>query len=145
MSLSIISGVLAFVLWCTTDTSLKPDHVRSSNGRITFWGTISIVFVQLVIWTLVGFFAAWIVPHLPRFFLAGWRFPVTLLGSSIVQWFALLMIIQYLWTILRPTLSTAVVAMMAMFGSQWAKRELDNAPGPQISVGQKLLKRGAGK
>jgi hypothetical protein len=50
MSLSVISGVLAFVLWCTTDTTLKhlkPDHVRDSNGKTTFWGILSIFLVHL--------------------------------------------------------------------------------------------------
>jgi hypothetical protein len=47
MSLSIISGVLAFVLWCTTDTTLKPDHVRDSNGKTTFWEILSIFLVHL--------------------------------------------------------------------------------------------------
>ena len=128
MSLSIISGVLAFVLWCTTDTSLKPDHVRDSNGKTTFWGILSILLVQIVLWTLFGLFSAWIVPHLPNFFLKGWRFPVTLFVSSGFQWFALFMILQYVWTIARATLSTAGVVAMAKLGSQWAKQALDDAP-----------------
>ena len=122
MSVSIFSAFLAFVLWCVADTSLKPDHIRNSNGKITSWGVLSIVIVQIILWTLVGFIAAWSVPHLPRFFLTGWRFFVTVVASSILQWFALFMILQYVWTILRPTLSTAVVAIMASLGSQWAKR-----------------------
>src|SRR5271169_1593723 len=105
MYVSILGGIVAFVLWRVTDTSLKPDHVRNSNGRITSWGVLLIVLVQIVLWTLVGFFAAWIVPHLPRFLLTGWRFSVTVVVSSILQWFALLMILQYVWTITRATLS----------------------------------------
>jgi len=103
--------------------------VRHSNGRITFWGILSIVLVQVVLWTLVGLFAVWIVPHLPRFFLMGWKLPVMVFASSILQWFALLMILQYVWTIARATLSTAGVALMARFGSQRAKQVLDDAPG----------------
>ena len=126
MHLSILGGIVAFALWCVTDTSLKPDHVGNSDGRITSWGILSIALVQIVLWTLVGFFAAWIVPHLPRFLLTGWSFPLTVFGSSILQWFALLMILQYVWTIARATLSTVVVALLARLGSQWAKRALDD-------------------
>jgi hypothetical protein len=122
---SILSGIVAFLLWCVTDTSLKRDHVRNPNGEITIWGVLSIVLVQIVLWTMVGFFAVWILPHLPQFLLTGWRFPITIFGSSILQWFALLMILQYVWTITRTTLSTAVVAVMAKSGSQRAKKALD--------------------
>jgi hypothetical protein len=150
---SILGGIVAFVLWCVTDTTLKPDHARDSNGRLTSWGVLSIVTVQILLWTLVGFFAAWIVPHLPPFFLTGWRFPLTLLGSSILQWFALLMILQYVWTITRATLSTVVVAVMAKLGSQWAKRALDDGhrqwqfmeTGRQVVVEQKQSREGVGK
>lgn len=126
MFASIMGGIVAFALWCITDTSLKPDHVRNPDGRITSWGVLSIVFVQIVLWTLAGFFAAWIVPHLPRFLLTGRRFSVTVFASSILQWFALLMILQYVWTITRATLSTVVVAVMARVGSQSARRALDD-------------------
>lgn len=115
------------MLWCVTDTSLKPDHARNSKGRITFWGLLSIVLIQIVLWMLVGFFAAWIVPHLPRLFLRGWRFSATVVASSILQWFALLMILQYVWTVTRATLSTVVLAGMARLGSKWAKRALQDA------------------
>jgi len=150
MHLSILSGIVAFVFWCMTDTSLRPDHVQGPNGEITFWRVISIVFVQIALWTLVGFFAAWIVPHLPHFFLAGWRFPLTVFGSSILQWFALFMILQYVWTIVRATLSTAVVAMMAKSGSQKAKEALDNTPSQwhymntehEFSIEQKQSRKG---
>ena len=30
---------------------------------------------------------AWIVPHLPDFFLAGWRLPIALFCSLFLQWF----------------------------------------------------------
>lgn len=108
MHVSILSGIVAFVLWCVTDTSLKPDHVRSPKGKLTFGGIVSMVLVQIVLWTLVGLFAVWIVPRLPHFFLTGWRFPVTVFASSIAQWFALLMILQYMWLVLRATILTAV-------------------------------------
>ena len=122
---SILSGILAFLLWRVTDTSLRPDHVRRPNGEITFWGVLSIVLVQIILWIMVGFFAVWIVPHLPQFFLTGWRFPITFFGSSILQWFALFMVLQYVWTITRATLSTAVVAVMANSGSKSAKKALN--------------------
>ncbi len=151
MHLSIVGGIVAFALWCVTDTSLKPDHVRNSDGRITSWGILSIVLVQIVLWTLVGFFAAWIVPHLPRFLLTRWRLPLTVFGSSILQWFALLMILQYVWTITRATLSTVVVALLARLGSQWAKRALDDGHRQRqfmerrVGVGQKQSSEGVGK
>jgi len=107
---------------------LDPNHFRKSKREITFWGILSVILVQIVLWTLTGLFAVWIVPHLPDFFLAGWRFPITLFGSLFVQWFSLLMILQYVWTIVRPTLKTASVVVMAKFGSQWAKQALDSGP-----------------
>jgi len=124
----ILSGIVAFVLWCITDTSLDPNHFRNSKGEITFWGIVSLVLVQIFLWTLAGLFAAWIVPHLPGFFLAGWRLPITLFCSLFLQWFSLLMILQYVWMIVRPTLNTASVAVMAKFGSQWAKEALESGP-----------------
>jgi hypothetical protein len=150
MRLSILSGIVACLLWCVTDTSLKPDHVRRPNGEITVWGVLSMVLVQIVLWIMVGFFAVWIVPHLPQFFLTGWRSPITEFGSSILQWFALFMILQYVWTIVRATLSTAVVAMMAKSGSQKAKEALDNTPSqwhcmnmePESSIEQKQSRKG---
>lgn len=123
MHLSILSGIVAFVFWCVTDTSLRPDHVRSPNGEITFWRVISIVFVQIALWTLAGFFAAWIVPHLPHFFLSGWRFPITAFGSSILQWFSLFMILQYVWLVLRSTVRTAVYAKR-VYGGQGSTHPL---------------------
>jgi hypothetical protein len=57
----------------------------------------------------------------------GWCF-VTLFVSSGFQWFALFMILQYVWTIARATLSTAYVVAMVKLGSQWAKQALDDAP-----------------
>jgi hypothetical protein len=38
------------------------------------------------------------------------------------------MILQYVWMIVRPTLNTASVAVMAKFGSQWAKEALESGP-----------------
>jgi len=92
--LSILSGILAFLLWCVTDTSLRPEHVRNSNGKITIRGILSVVLVQIALWALVGFFAVWIVPHLPRLLLTGWRLPFTDFASGFWQWFALLMVLQ---------------------------------------------------
>jgi len=107
---------------------LDPNHFRNSKGEITFWGIVSLVLVQIFLWTLTGLFAAWIVPHLPDFFLAGWRLPTTLFCSLFLQWFSLLMILQYVWMIVRPTLNTASVAVMAKFGWQWAKEALQSRP-----------------
>src|SRR6516225_2583197 len=56
---------------------------------------------------------AWIVPHLPDFFLAGWRFPITLFCLLFLQCFSLLMILQHAWTIVRPTLNAASLVVMA--------------------------------
>ena len=52
-------------------------------------------------------------PHLAQFFLTGWRFLITVFGSSNSQWFALFMVLQCVWTITRATLSTAVVSVIA--------------------------------
>lgn len=148
--LSILSGIVAFVFWCVTDTRLKPDHVRNSNGRITFGGVLSIVLVQVVLWALVGLFAVWIVPHLPSFLLTGLKLQVLVFASSILQWFALLMILQYGWTMARPTLSTVGVAVMERFGSQRAKEALDDAHSQrqfmemerELSAGQEESRKG---
>jgi hypothetical protein len=86
------------------------------------------VLVQIALWTMVGFFAFWIVPHLPDFVLTGWRAIVTVIGFSILQWFALFMIIQYVWTIVRATLSTGLLAARGRFGSRGAQQVLDDAP-----------------
>jgi len=126
MHLSILSGIVAFLLWWLTDTRLKPEHVGDSNEKITIWGLLAVVLVQIVLWALVGLSAAWIVPHLPRILLTGWRLPLTDFASGFWQWFALLMVLQYVWTIVRATQSTAFVAVMAAFGFQWARRSLDD-------------------
>jgi len=118
MWFSILGGIAAFVLWYATDTSLDPNHFRNSKRKITLWGILFLVLVQIVLWTLTGLFATWIVPHLPDFFLAGWRFPITLFCSLFLQWFSLLMILQHVWTLVRPTLNTATVMVMAKFGSK---------------------------
>lgn len=129
MSVSILSGILAFVMWCLTDTSLKPEHACDSEGKIiSSWMLLWLVLVQIVLWVLVGYFAFWIVPHLPHFLLAGWRLPITALTSGFCQWFALFMILQYVWTIVSATAKTAVVAAMAAKKSRWAVRSLDEAP-----------------
>jgi hypothetical protein len=128
IGLSTLSGIVALVLWCRTDTSLSPENFRDRNGKIGFWGVLSVLLVQIVLWTLVGFFAFWIVPHLPKFFLTGWRLPATLFVSSGLQWFSLLMILQYVWMIVRPTLSTTGVVALSKLGSQWAKQAINEAP-----------------
>ena len=144
MHLSILSGILAFVLWCVTDTSLKPDHARNSEGRITFWGVLSIVLVQIVLWTLAGLFAVWIIPHLPRFLLVGWRLPFTLFVLTFSQWFALLMILQYFWTIMRVARTAAIrsfsrdEAAMAAFGAPWHFMETER----KVRIDRQQLSKG---
>jgi hypothetical protein len=51
--------------------------------------------------------------HISPIFPYGWRFLITVFGSSNSQWFALFMVLQCVWTITRATLSTAVVAVIA--------------------------------
>jgi hypothetical protein len=121
MLVSILSGIMALLLWSLTDTSLRRNHAQSPDGKISSWGVFSIVLVQIVLWTMAGFFAAWIVPHLPQFFLTGWRFPITVFGSSILQWFALFMIAQYLWLVLRSTVRTLAYAKR-VYGGQSGTR-----------------------
>jgi len=70
---SILNGIVAFLLWCVTDTSVNSDHARDSDGRITYCGVLSIALVQIVLWALVGLFTDWIIPHLPLFLLTEWR------------------------------------------------------------------------
>ena len=127
MRLSTLSGIAAFVLWCTTDTSLKADHVRNcwADGKITFWRTLSLVLVQIILWTLTGLFALCIVPHLPSFFLTGWRFAFTVFATAVVQWFALLMVLQYVWLLLRATALTALYAISSSFRERDTIRKLE--------------------
>jgi hypothetical protein len=56
MRLSILSGIVAFVLWCVTDTSLKREHVRNcwTDGKLTSWRILSLVLVQIVLWTVTA-------------------------------------------------------------------------------------------
>jgi len=131
MRLSILSGIAVFVLWCIVDTSLTADHVRNcwTDGKLTFLRTLCVVLVQIVLWTLTGVFAFWVVPHLPSFFITGWRSPFTVFAAAVVQWFALLMVLQHLWRIVRATLSTAFMGVMASLGSQWAKQSLSDVAG----------------
>ena len=124
MALLIASGVLAFFVWCIIDTDLKPEHVCNSRGEITVQRILAVVFVQIVLWVLVCVFAFPIMRHLPRFLVTGWRLPLTFLLAGFCQWFALLMILQYVWMILRTSLRTVVVFVMAKFGSQSARQSL---------------------
>jgi uncharacterized membrane protein len=128
MRLSILSGIAALLLWCVTDTSLTPEHVRNSKGEITFRGILSIVLAQIVLWAVVFFFALPVVRHLPGFFITRWRFGVTFFLASCARWFALLMVLQYVWLIARATGKTAIMAAMAAFGSESARQSLDQAP-----------------
>jgi hypothetical protein len=135
---SILTGVIAFVLWCVTDTSLNFELARNSEGKIKFWRIISLVLVQITLWALVGFSSVWIIPHLPNFFLTEWRGAIVVVGSSVLQWFALFMVLQYFWMLLRPALSLAAVATMAWLGSKRAKEMLDVAPWQAMSIERSL-------
>jgi hypothetical protein len=128
MGLLIASGVLAFLAWCIIDTRLNPEHVRNSRGEITVRRILAIMSVQIVLWTLVCISAFPIVRHLPRFLVTGWRLHFTFFFAGFWQWFALLMILQYVWMIVGTSLKTAVVFVMAKFGSQSARQSLDEAP-----------------
>jgi hypothetical protein len=128
MGLLIASGVLAFLAWCVTPTHLRPEDVRNSKGEVTFRGTLSMVLVQIILWALVFLYAVRIIPHLPRFLTTGWRLPLTFFIAAFWKWFALLMVLQYAWAIAGTTMKTAVIFVMAAFGSQSAKQSLDEAP-----------------
>ena len=67
MSLLIGSAVLAFLTWWLADTRLKSEHVRNSEGEITFGRTLSVVLVQIILWSIVFLFGSRIVPHLSGF------------------------------------------------------------------------------
>ena len=127
MRLSILSCIAAFFLWCMTDTSLKAEHVRNcwTDRELTFGRTLSVVLVQIVLWTLTGLFALRIVPHLPGFFLTGWRFSFTVFATAVVQWFALFMVLQYVWLLLRATVLTALYAISRSFRERDAIRKLE--------------------
>jgi hypothetical protein len=128
MGLLIASGVLAFLAWCIIDTDLKPEDVCNSREEITVRRILAVVSVQIVLWTLVCIFAFPIMRHLPRFLVTGWRLPLTFLFAGFWQSFALLMILQYVWMIAGASVKTAVVFVMAKFGSQSARQSLDDAP-----------------
>jgi len=127
MRLSILSGIAAFVLWCITDTSLKEDQLRScwTDRKLTFGRTLSVVLVQIVLWTLTGLFAFWIVPRFPSFFITGWRFPFTAFALAVVQWFALFMVLQYVWLLVRATVLTALYAISSSFRERDTIRKLE--------------------
>jgi len=125
MGLLIASGVLAFLVWWATPTHLRPEDVCNSKGEITFWRTLFTVLVQIVLWTLVFVCAGWIVPHLPDFLITGWRLPLTVFASMFWRWFALLMVLQYVWAIAGTTVKTAVIFVMAAFGCHLAKQSIE--------------------
>lgn len=120
--------------------SPQPEHVRNFVGLITFWRTLSVVLVQIGLWALAYLLPIWVVPHLPQLLLTGWRLPLTVFSSGVIRWFALLMVLQYTWTIVRATGATAVTAVMAEFGSESAKRSLDDAPGQLIEKAEETRK-----
>jgi ABC-type multidrug transport system fused ATPase/permease subunit len=127
MGLLIASGVLAFLAWCIIDTDLKPEDVCNSRGEITVRRILAVVFVQIVLWALVCLFSVPIMRHLPRFMVTGWRLPLTFVVAEFWQWFALLMILQYVWMLVGTTVKTAVVFVMAKLGSHSARQSLDDA------------------
>ena len=136
MSLLIGSAVLAFLTWWLADTRLKSEHVRNSEGEITFGRTLSVVLVQIILWSIVFLFGSRIVPHLPVFLTTGWRLPVSFFVAAYLQWFALLMVLQYVWVIVRATGKTTTMAVLAGFGSRSAKQSLDAAPSRFVQEGK---------
>jgi uncharacterized protein YqhQ len=128
MSLLIGSAVLAFLTWCLADARLKPAHLQNSEGEITFGRTLSVVVVQIVLWAIVFLFGSHIIPHLPAFLTTGWRLPISFFVAAYLQWFALLMVLQYVWVIVRAMGKTTTMAVLAAFGSGSAKQSLDAAP-----------------
>jgi uncharacterized protein YqhQ len=128
MGLLIGSAVLAFLTWCLADTRLKSEDVQNSEGEITFGRTLSVVLVQIVLWTIVFVFGSRIIPHLPTFLTTGWRLPVSIFVAAYLQWLALLMVLQYVWVIVRATGKMTTMAVLAAFGSRSAKQSLDPAP-----------------
>jgi hypothetical protein len=128
MGLLITSGVLAFLAWCIIDTDLKAEQVCNSRGEITVRRVLAVVSVQIVLWTLVCICAFPIVRHFPHFLVTGWRLRFTFLFAGFWQWFALLMVLQYVWVIVRATGKTTTMAVLAAFGSGSAKQSLDAAP-----------------
>jgi uncharacterized protein YqhQ len=110
MSLLIGSAVLAFLTWCLADARLKPEHLQNSEGEITFGRTLSVVLVQIVLWAIVFLFGSRIIQHLPAFLTTGWRLPVSLFVAAYLQWFALLMVLQYVWIILRAITALPMLA-----------------------------------
>lgn len=139
---STLGGIVAFFLWCATDTRLAREYFRKTKGEITFWSILTLLLVQIGLWVLIAVIAVRLVPHLPTFLLSGWRFPFTVFCSSLVKWFALLMILQYAWMIVRPTVKTAIVFIMMKSGSQWAKQELNEVPHGLELIDAELQKRG---
>jgi len=120
MLLLISSAILAFLLWCITDTRLTPELLRNAEGKITVWSTVSVVLVQITLWILVELFAAWVPPHLSAGLMSGPIAFVVFFGSAVVQWFALFMVLQYVWRLLRATART----LLAVSGSFRARQNL---------------------
>lgn len=128
MFLLIAPPVLAFILWCTTDTSLKHEHLQGAwtDGRITFWRTLFFVLVQIALWCLVLFFLGpQIIAHLPAFFSTSWRLGITFLLTNCLQWFAIFMVLQYAWLLERATLLTALFAFSPGFRERETRRKLE--------------------
>lgn len=127
MHVSLLSGIAAFLLWCVTDSKLKPTHVRNANGQTSSWGILSVVFVQIVLWILVGLLAAWVVPHLPSFIESGRMAFIAFFGSAVLQWFALFMVLQYAWLLMRATARTVMFTVSSNFRERETLRALDQA------------------
>jgi hypothetical protein len=125
MVLSILGGIVAVLLWCVTDTGLKPEHLCNSKGEITFWRTLSMVLVQILLWTGVFFLTLSIVPHLPDFLITEWRLPLTFFVAVICRWFALLMLLQYVWLLLRSSARTALYAASSSVRQRETIRSLE--------------------
>jgi hypothetical protein len=115
--LPIVPGLLAFLLWCVTDTDLKPEYVTNSEGRITVSRVLSTIAVRIGLCVVVFILVGKIARHFPL--------PLVDFAASFCRWIALLLILQYAWTIVSTTGKLAIVVVMGRFGSSWALDSLD--------------------
>lgn len=83
------------------------------------------VLVQILLWTGVFFLTLSIVPHLPDFLITEWRLPLTFFVAVICRWFALLMLLQYVWLLLRSSARTALYAASSSVRQRETIRSLE--------------------
>ncbi len=104
----VLAGISALFVWAITDTGLKREHVEHSDGQVKFRTTLLTVVMQVGLWIGVYLVAARFPRWLPEFLVLGWRLPLVLFGSFFVEWFAALMIVQYVWKLCSATVLTAI-------------------------------------